>query len=111
MTDHQKQLLDVLGKNFKGTLIQDPNLEPYFIVRYAEGGFGVMKTRLDAKGNLKYRAVGYPSTFVSSLDMIAREKQHEEGRVFNTVQEYIDNWKAVCREIQNIYTKWDIKNI
>lgn len=111
MTEHQQQLLDVLGKSFKGTLIQDEVLEPYFIVKYSDGGFGVMKTRLDGKGNLKFRTVGYPSTFLSCLNMVAKEKQHQEGQVYNSIQEYIENWKAVSSSILNAYKDWNVNEI
>lgn len=111
MTEHQEQLLNLLGKSFKGTLIQDEILEPYFIVRYAEGGFGVMKTRIDGKGNLKFRVLGYPSSFLSCLDSIAKEKQHEEGKVYNTIQEYIENWKSISRSILDAYKDWDVNRI
>lgn len=111
MTDHREQLLKLLGKTFKGTLIQDEILEPFFIVRYAEGGFGVMKTRIDGKGNLKFRVIGYPSTFLVCLDMIAKEKQHEEGQVYNSIQEYIESWKKISKTITEAYKDWDVNRI
>lgn len=111
MTEHQEQLLKLLPKTFKGTLIQDEILEPFFIVRYAEGGFGVMKTRLDGKGNLKYKAISYPSTFMGCLDTVAKEKQHQEGQTYNSIQEYIESWKSISRSILEAYKNWDINNI
>lgn len=107
MIDYQK----LLGKSFKGTLIHDEVLDPYFIVRYAEGGFGVMKTRVDGKGNTKFKVVGYPSTFLGSLDMVAREKQHGEGQAYNSIQDYIDSWKKILTEIINAYKKWDVNPV
>lgn len=111
MTDHQKQLLELLGKSFRGTLIQDEILEPYFIVHYAEGGFGVMKTRLDSKGNLKFKSISYPSTFLACLNTVAIEKQHQEGQSYNSIQEYIESWKNVSSRILNAYTDWEIAKI
>lgn len=111
MTEHQEQLLNLLGKSFRGTLVQDEILEPFFIVRYADGGFGVMKTRIDGKGNLKFRVLGYPSSFTGCLDSIAKEKQHEEGKVYNSIQEYIENWKKISKTITEAYKDWDVNRI
>lgn len=108
---YKNQLLKLIGKTFKGTLICDEILKPFFIVRYAEGGFGVMKTRTDAKGNLKFRAVCYPATFVKCLHTIAVEKQHPESQVFESIQEYIENWKNVSDTILNAYKEWNVENI
>ena len=109
--EQQEQLLKLLGKSFKGTLIQDEILDPYFIVRYADGGFGVMKSRIDSKGNLKFKVLCYPSTFMGCLEMIAREKQHQEGQIYNSIQEYIENWKQISNTILSAYKNWDVKAI
>lgn len=105
------ELLSVLGKNFNDTLIVDDVLGPYFIIHYNEGGWGVMKTRRDANGNLKYRVVGYPSTFASCLDSIASSIQNEGGQIYESIQKYIDNWKELCLNIRNVYKDWNIKDI
>lgn len=107
---NREELIKILGKAFKGTLIQDDLLNPYFIVRYADGGFGVMRAREDAKGALKYRAISYPSSFLGCLDAIAKEQLNGEGKVY-TIQEYIETWKAVSTRILEAYKNWDINQI
>lgn len=107
----KNQILTLLGKTFKGTLIQDPILDPYFIVRYAEGGFGVMKCRTDQKGNLKFRAIGYPTNFLSGLNMIAQEQLHGEGQSYDSIQKYISNWNEISSRILNAYKDWNVNKI
>lgn len=111
VTQHQEELIKLLGKTFKGTLIQDEILEPFFIVRYADGGFAVMKTRLDAKENLKFKVLCYPSSFVGCLDTIAKEKQHAEGQIYNSIQDYIESWKQISNTVLNAYKNWDVNRI
>lgn len=107
----KEELKKLLGKTFKGTLIQDDILEPYFIVRYAEGGFGVMKTRTDGKGNLRFKALCYPSSFTGCLDTVAKEQLHGEGQYYDSIQEYIENWKKISTAVLNAYKDWDVKAI
>lgn len=109
--EKEQKLLDLLGKTFKGTLIQDKILDPYFIVRYADGGFGVMKSRQDSKGSLKFKVLSYPSTFLGCLDTIAKEKQHGEGQEYKSIQEYIESWKAISKTIINAYKNWGVESI
>ena len=41
----------------------------------------------------------------------AIEKQHQEGQSYNSIQEYIENWKNVSSRILNAYTDWEIAKI
>ena len=103
------ELKPLLGKTFKDTLIIDPALGPYFILHYEEGGWGVLKTRRDGSGNLKFRVLAYPSTFIGCLEYIAKEIQNESGAVYTTIQDYISNWNKVCDRIRNVYVDWKVK--
>jgi len=106
-----EELLTVLGKTFDDTLIVDDVLGPYFIIHYKDGGWGVMKTRRDSNNNLKYRVVGYPSTFAGCLDTVASAEQNEEGKIYESIQSYISNWKEICFKIRNVYKDWNIKDV
>lgn len=106
-----EELKAALGKTFKDTLIVDPAFGPHFIIRYSDGGWGVMKTRRDGNGKLKWRVLGYPSTFMSCLEMIAKELQHEEGAVFENVQSYVEKWSGICDMFQKLHKKWEVKLI
>lgn len=92
-------MLDLMGKTFKGIVITDPVLEPYFIIRYEDGAWAVAIKRTDYKGNIKFRADSYPATFEGCLKRIVREKAHEESQEFKTVREYIDYYNSVVDKI------------
>lgn len=105
------KLVDVLGKSFKSTAIEDPVLEPYFILKDQGGGFSVNKKRIDKNGKLKFSALSYPGSFMRCLEYIAKERLHEEGKIYGTVQDYIAEWKSVCNKIAEVYKDWNIKEI
>lgn len=106
-----KGVRDVLGPRFKGTLIEDPVLEPFFITQDAGGGFTVHRKRFNARGELKYSDVCYPVSFSACLSRIAKEKLGEPGKSFATIQEYLDRWKEICNEIENVYKNWGINQL
>lgn len=105
------ELLPLLGKNFRDTLIVDDVFGPHFIIKYSDGGFGVMKTRKDLNGKLKWRVLGYPASFMGALDMIAKQLQHEEGKVYESIQSYIETWKEISNKVLTAYKDWDVKQI
>lgn len=88
----------ILKKSFKGTVIEDPVLEPYFITNSA-GSFAVSKKRLTSKGTLGFSDICYPSSFAGCLNTIAKEKIHEEGKIFESLKEYIDTWNEISGNI------------
>lgn len=101
----------VLGPQFKGTVIEDPVLEPYFITNSGGGSFAVSKKRFDKNGTLRYSDVCFPSTFEGCLNVIAKEMLHEEGRVFESIQNYIDSWKEISDKIINAHKNWNVEKI
>lgn len=104
-----RSVKEVLGPTFKGTIIEDPVLEPYFIQN--SGGFTVSKKREDANGDIKYKDICYPSTFTSCLEHIAKAQLHEDGKMFSSIQEYIDAWKKVSRTILDAHKEWNSEKI
>lgn len=100
---------EVLGPKFTGTLIEDPILEPFFIVKDPVGGFILRKTRISAKGELRFTDVCYPSNFSTCLEHIAQEKLNEPGKVYETVTDYISEWKRICKEFKDLHNVWKIK--
>lgn len=107
----KQDLVTLLGKTFKGTVVEDPVLEPYFVVRYAEGGFGVIKKRTDDSGKLRIRVLSYPSTFVGCLHYIAKEQLNVGGSVYSSIQQYIDDWKKITTRILEAYKEWNVESI
>ena len=102
-TINLEEVKPLLGKTFKDTLIYDPVLGSCFIIKYSDGGWGVMKTRRDGNGNLRWSVLGYPSTFANCLNKIAQSQLNEEGAIFDSIQKYIDAWKQVSDRILNAY--------
>lgn len=99
-------------KLFKGmTVIEDPVLDPYFITRDNTGGFAVNEKRVGKNGEFKFKALSFPSNFCSCLHTIAVEKQNQPGKMFSSIQEYIDSWKEVVGEIKNVYKDWGVDQI
>lgn len=97
--------------NTKDVVIEDPVLEPYFIVNYAEGGWGVCKKRLSAKGELKYSDVSYPARFVKCLDEIAKSKLRDKGEHYTSIRNYIEDWKQVANLILDANKVWNVPEI
>lgn len=107
-TINLEELKPLLGKSFKDTLIYDPVLGPCFIVKYSDGGWGVMRTRRDSKGNLKWTVLGYPSTFQNCLNKVASDQTNGEGQIYDTVQRYISAWKEVSDRINDAYKNYKV---
>lgn len=107
MTDALKK---ALGKSFNGSVIEDPILEPYFIIYYGPGDFALNRKRVDVHGNLKFSTLRYPGTFCGCLDSIAKEKMCDK-KEYNSIQEYIDTWKEISTSIRTAYKDWNVDDI
>lgn len=105
-----ESIKQVLGDKFSRTIIEDEILDPYFIT-VSSGCFTVSKKRVDKDGNARYKELSYPSSFLGSLNYIAKEKIHEEGKVYESIQEYIETWKEVSTKILNAYKDWKVEQI
>lgn len=101
----------VLSESNKDVIIEDPVLEPYFIVNYAEGGWGVCMKRLSGKGELKYKDICYPARFVSCLDTIAKQKMQDKGEHYASIRAYIDEWKKVSNLVLDACKVWNVPEI
>lgn len=84
-------------------VIQDPVLEPYFIVSSTTGGYTVYERVSRGKDGKPYlRSVCYPSTFNHALKVIAKEKLSTSGiNQYNSIQEYIAQWNTITKSIEN----------
>lgn len=107
-TINLEELKPLLGKSFKDTLIYDPILGPCFILKYNDGGWGVMKTRRDGKGNLKWSVLGYPSSFAGCLNKVASSQLNEEGKIFDSIQSYISEWERISNSILDAYKNYQV---
>lgn len=110
MSNITDSILTVLP-NTKDTIIEDPVLEPYFIINYAEGGWGVCMKRLSGKGELKYREICFPTRFESCLNEIAKAKLHDQGNHYLSIHQYIEDWCAVSNMILDAHRVWNVPEI
>lgn len=100
----------LLGKTFGGTIITDPVLEPFIIVRYEDGGFAVFKVRGEGS-DLRLTTLCYPSNFGSCLDRIAKEIHHSDGKTYDSLKEYIDDWKQVSERVRTALVDYNIPEV
>jgi hypothetical protein len=85
------------------TVIEDPILEPYFIVNATSGGYTVFERVNRGKDDRAYlRSVCYPSTFNYALKVIAKEKLNTgETTYYSSIQEYISKWESITKSIES----------
>lgn len=86
---------DSISKN--DTVITDPVMEPYFIVKSSSGGYVVYERVIKGDKKREYlNTICYPSSFNYALKVVAREKLYnKENRKYESIQEYIGQWKAI----------------
>lgn len=84
------------------TVIEDPVLEPFFIVSAASGGYTVYERVNRGKNDNAYlRSVCYPSTFNHALKVIAKEKLNTgETLNYSSIQEYVSKWEQITKSIE-----------
>ena len=93
---------DSISKNDQ--IIEDPQMEPFFLTKAVTGGFTVFKRVEKGEKNKKYiETICYPSTFNSALKVVAKEQlNYSSKKKFNSVREYLDEWKAIKAEMELI---------
>ncbi len=104
-----ESVTQIIGDKFTGTIVEDEILDPYFIK--ISDGYTVARKRVSAAGKLVATDECYPSTFMSCLDRIARRQLHEDGKLYSSLQEYIDTWKEISGRILNAYKDWKVERI
>jgi hypothetical protein len=100
-----------LGRGYKGILIEDPVLEPYFILQDQIGAFLVNRRKKTGKGEETFIVMNYPSSFLGCLNSIAKFQLMDKNSHFDSVQKYIDAWKEISSRILEAYQSWNIENI
>lgn len=84
-------LRKLLGKSFKGTLITDDRMSPFFII-INESGYTVNRAVIKKTGGLGYIAEGYYNDIKGCLGKISREKTNTEGKHYTSLDEYMQTW-------------------
>ena len=84
------------------TVIKDPVLDPFFITRSQTGGYTVFEQVVKGDNDTKYiKSLGYPSNFGSALNMVAREKLNEGGKIYN-LKTCVERWESVKNSLTSI---------
>lgn len=85
------------------TVIEDPTLEPFFIVNATSGGYTVYEKVTRGKDDNSYlRTVSYPSTFNHALKVVAKEKLNTgDNTYYSSIKQYVDRWEAITKSIEN----------
>lgn len=88
----------------KDTVIKDPVLAPYFIVRASTGGFVVYKEVSKGENNTPYlQTISYPSNIQSALRVIAEEMIHNGVyKQFSSFKDYIQEWSELVDRLETL---------
>lgn len=88
------------------TVIEDPQMEPFFITHSSSGGYTVYERVNRGKGDTAYlRTVCYPSTFNHALKVVAKEKLHfNEVKNYGSIKEYIETWNSIEKNMRTMTT-------
>lgn len=97
------------------TIIKDPILQPYFIQR-DEHNYTVCEmvtpkrphyTKNKMGGDYE-KALSFCGSFASALKYIAKRKLDTNKSEYNSIQDYISNWKEITTQIEE---KFNIKSL
>lgn len=86
------------------TIIEDPLMEPFFIVKSTAGGYVVYeRVKKGDKGNDYLKTHGYPSNFNSALKMVARHLLDQSNdRHYTSIKQYIDTFEQLQVKMRTI---------
>ena len=91
------------------TIINDPQLEPYYIGKDSHCYTAYEKITPDPKyiqngnGGEEYtKPIGHFSSFGSALRAIMKAKLNEEEKTYNSIEEYIHEWDNIRTDLEKI---------
>ena len=87
------------------TLIEDPAIEPYFMVKSQVGGYVIYKRVIKGKNNTPYlKTMCYPGNFSQALKLVAEYILNDGGEqnTYNTLQDYLKEYKSIEARITSI---------
>lgn len=85
-------------------VIEDPIMEPFFIVKSKTGGYAVYKKVLAGKNDTEYiQNLAYPSNFNSALRLVSKQLlDHSKKTHYKSIKEYISSWNQVKSKMQTL---------
>lgn len=86
------------------TLIEDPVMEPFFIVKSSAGGYVVYERVTKGEKKIEYiKTHGYPSNFNNALKMVSRELLYQANdRHFTSIKEYIQTFEQLEQKMRTL---------
>jgi hypothetical protein len=86
------------------TIIEDPLMEPYFIVKSTTGGYAVYERVVKGEKKTEYiDTKGYPSTFNSALKMVSKHLLNHPGKdKYNSIKEYIQTFEKLEEQMKTL---------
>jgi len=97
------------------TIIRDPLLEPYFIGKdaYCYTAYEVItpqKKYLEkgSKGKDYEKPIGHYADFGNALEAIMKHQLNEKNGEYSSIQEYLDKWNKIKKNLSQIIEKIEI---
>lgn len=86
------------------TIIEDPVMEPFFIVKSSAGGYVVYERVIKGENKTEYiKSHGYPSNFNNALKMVSRELLYQANdRHFTSIKEYIQTFEQLEQKMRTL---------
>ena len=83
------------------TLIEDPAIEPYFIVRSQVGGYVIYKRVIKGKNNTPYiKTMCYPGNFSQALKLTAEYMLNDgNNKSYKSLKKYLNSYKRIEQSI------------
>lgn len=106
---------DYVESGKRAIVIKDPILEPFHI-EIDTSCFMVIEKSIvtrgfaggKASGNMKTSVVGYYTSFKNALNVIAKHKFYQNKKSYNSLKEYMDEWKILKEGVDQIINKLEI---
>lgn len=86
------------------TLIEDPVMEPFFIVKSSAGGYVVYERVTKGENSTEYiKTHGYPSNFNNALKMVSRELLYQaNNKHYSSIKEYIQTFEQLEQKMRTL---------
>lgn len=85
------------------TIIEDPVMEPFFIAKSTSGGYTVYERVIKGENDTPYiKTICYPATFNHALKVVSRELLNTGKNYYNSIKEYIQEWKDIQEKMTTL---------
>ena len=83
------------------TLIEDPAIEPYFMVKSQAGGYVIYKRVIKVKNNTPYlKTMCYPGNFSQALKLVGEYLLNDgNNKSYKSLKTYLNTYKKIEQNI------------